>query len=1124
MGARRSTPAEATGHPLLAGLNAPQQAAVRHDSGPLIVLAGPGVGKTRVIIHRIAWAIRERGVRPEKVLAVTFTVKAAAEMRDRLTRLLSDAESAPVQVHTFNGLGWRLLQRFGDMLGLPAETLLIDEVQSRRLLREIILKENLFPESRGEGLDPLAARATRAIEGLSNLGKLPGECTRFAQAWRESLGATSDEAEKAKCEIFAHEARAYEVYTHERLARGWITYNDQILLPIRLLRERPGAAAIIRSELSSIVVDEFQDCNPAQIEFLRLLCGGGVRGGASDVAVVGDDDQAIYAFRGSDEQAFARFSQGWSGATVIELTDNYRSGQSVVDVANAIIARAGRRFHSGKTLRRAPDSGAPDARVQAVSLDAELNDGSAIAAMIRTDAAEHAENADDEGWSRYAVIARTNGDLDRVAESLRLEGVPFDRHTERSILDDEGVEDLLAWVQWLVDPGAHWAARRVLRRPPHSLPPEQALRLDVAYTAQRSQARAGAPGVSDPGSFAEWLEREHGADPEAPGVASIVARYRALREQVHGVRADEAVRLIMTTLDLAHADLLPARERARRVAALIAFLSLARDKQPRLESPGDLHALWGYIEELRELKAFAPSAGLGDIDADRSEQEGPQSSGRVRLLTAHRAKGLEFDTVFVPRASGQHGYGSVRNDDSWEAPPGFFDRLDPRDPLSRGRDEQRRLFYVACTRAVRRLVVLAKERKKPSATPHYFEELTRTATHPLPVELVSENDVLAQAAAAGVVAARPAPLGAVHAGDEPMLEIGTRIQASARAEAAGAIEMLSHAELTDAERTTARERLAAAGDRIAWVASVLAGRGVPRGVRDPEVLALAERRVVETARPPRPAGLSAPLRLSYTLISQYIKCPRCFYLHHVLKLKERETDETGLGQLLHRVLQSHFEGVRRAESEGHTPPGLPDLLRLGRDEYHRSLGCMQSVDLARLDQINAQLSNCINRLHTADANILEIERSITLPYECDGITHSMHAKIDRVDQLPDGTYRVVDYKTGKAIQPLTAPKPDDLQMGIYAMALRELYGANLDGVCEYWILESGVRGTLPLGKIDQGKVRGAIDAAVRGMLAGDFPPGPTCKKDCVLFPGASPAPSEKPTDNGVRPCSESSSP
>lgn len=1076
---------------LLSSLNESQRRAVTHDGGPLMVLAGPGTGKTRVIIHRIAWAIRERGVEPERVLALTFTKKAAEELRTRLSDLIGPAVAARVNVHTFNGYGWRALQRFADVLDLPPSLTLIDPVQSGRLVREVVLDLGLFPWARGAGLESIAVELGRAFEHLANIGKSCEDCTKFAAELgkREPDPSEMDEAKiRAERERFLHEARAYQEYCTRRWARGLLTYNDQLILPMRLLRKHAGPASILRSEASCVVVDEFQDCNPAQVEFLKLLLG---RQRDRDVCVVGDDDQGIYAFRGADDRAFQRFKDFWRDAEDVQLVENYRSGEEIIGVANAVIGAAVRRFRPEKRVERAAASKAGSARVECIGLATENACAGTVAEMILAD---RAGVSPPRGWDSYAVLCRSNGEVDRVADALGIAGVPYERETNRSVLDDEGVSDVLAWCRWLTNPDSAPDARRVLIRPPACVPVERAVALEQAWRGERSRLEHGLDGGGT-STYAAYLS----AHREDEGVDRAVKRYEQLRAALVGLRGEAALQRVITELDVAHAELLPGRERARRVTALIALLDLAREKQPLLEPPGDLGALMSYIEALRGLGKLSSQMGLGDVDEDstESQSEGP----RVRVLTAHKAKGLEFDTVFIPRIGVKTGcFGAVGEDNRWKPPAGLFDAETPEEATRRGHDEERRVFYVACTRAMRRLVLLAKWNKALSKgeAAHFFEEIARhERTPPLPVTVTPPCQEV------GIGVGGPTDTDDAESGLEPAERLAARLKSRARQEAASALERADRPDVDEDGAARAGMEIAKAAGRLAALASAQATGVVPawHDPAHPDVAALAAR--VKGERGGR-AGtslfspLKPPLALSYSTINKYQYCPACYYIQYRMGLRDAPGDEVTLGTFLHTALETHFKAVQQAESEGLTPPGMEELRRTARRLYAQALGRHGQADKGLLSQLDAQLEQAFSR--SSGGNILLIEERIRFPFSWKGVEHTLEAKIDRVDQAKDKRLHVVDYKTGGNSEKYKKPVPRDLQMNIYLMALRHHFGPDIDGHCEYWVLSTPERGkTIAFADLDPVKVAQDIGKVIDGMLAGEFPRGKKCKGDCALL-------------------------
>ena len=1143
---------------LLQGLNTAQTRCVTHEGKALVVLAGPGTGKTRVITQRIAWLVREKGVEPQQIVAATFTVKAARELRERLGKLLSPVAAERVRASTLHGLGASLVRRFGAELGLPSRLVMIDPAQRRRLVKQAIESLDLFPNLRSEGLGAIAGRIEAICSAMADRGVLPKRAVAFAAEQRENgakafLGEQNDRPLEVAMQELAHfeqMTRAYDFVSRESWKRGWMSFHDLLLLPVMLLREHAAVRALVQSEIKALVIDEFQDCNAGQIELAKLLCPPQATG--SSIFVVGDDDQAIYAFRGADQFAFERFAQVWSSHEVITLGTNYRSGNAIIETGNAIISRAHHRFKPDKTMQ--PRENAGLSSVELVSMDDEKGDAPLIAAMIAMDRKQRLALGEKVKWSEYAVIARTHTHLDHVAGTLSLEGIPWERRRELGVLDDAGVEDVLAWVQWCLSPDVTWCVRRILTRAPYGLDAQTVMRWELAYRDVRKRAELGAEGVEHPGEYAAWLrgqlQEQTQEQQSVPALTAmrVLALHEAMRQELLALPGDEALEAIMLRTGVAHAELLPQRQRAARVSALVTLLGLARSRRVNFEPPGDLRSFWKYFQELQEVDPGFRSVGrLGDVEqaTERDDEQtdasdvGDDAPGKVQLLTAHSSKGLEFDTVFVCRVNPPNGFPSKQRDGSEsQLPPGLLDEVAMLDEVSTHQDEERRLFYVACTRAKRRLIVMAKHKgKRSSAAMHFFDELTLDAPVGLPVTRVHAKDVLEQARRGGVVVASRDDLtdASEQAGDASdvyeAMRREARLQAAAACEQAETVGASEPTALAQAQRT-----LLTTATQLAMIAGVEKGvdeaslRAMASGTGDESaqgaLLATLTRALQARNRQVRADGANAggmralvpPLRLSFSSIDAYERCPRCWYLKYVVGLSEGESDPQQLGNAAHAALEKFYQAWALADAEGTTKPALHDLLRLGKSALLRELAManLQERDGIlgeQLGQLSAQLTTCYRMLHDESAMVLETERVVVFPYVVDGAQHSFTAKIDRVDQLSSGGFRVIDYKAGRAWNKLLEPKLDDLQLGVYAMAVAHGFGSETGdgtgeaqegrtlagGQAEYWCLAVGQRGVLPFEAMRLDKVRGRIDKAVRGMLAGEFTRASDCNGPCRLL-------------------------
>ena len=1197
---------------ILDGLNEPQRRAVLHEGGPLLVLAGPGTGKTRVITRRIAHLIRVRSVEPESIVAVTFSVKAAQQLRDRLHDLIGPAADR-VHARTFHGLGYRLIRRFGDMLppappvrpvhpsrgaspaaraSAPFRGAIIDSAQQKRMLRRVILERDLMHASRAEGVDSAIDRVIACQAALADLSISPADCARFITDARARLAeggglaldgspldATALLARRQRIDMLEEVSLAIEHFHHACHDAGLLTFSDLIGLPIRILAEVPRAAAIIRDEWRHLVVDELQDVNAAQIRLLSLLAPPSTD---PDLCVVGDDDQSIYEFRGADDLAFQRFAAVWPRHTQVALTANYRSRREIVALAGAVISRADFRFAPDKVIHaagdhpQAPADTAQSPAIQCVQLEDDRQDGEAIAAMLLLDRAANPARP----WSSYAVVARSNADLFRVQAALEIEDIPVRRARTGSLVEDEGVKDVLAWIESLVEPRRTHAVLRLLHRPPFSIPTPRARDLERQYRALLSRYEAGDPGAADPGPFIPWLAAAH---PDDHAITRLAALFTHLESHVPSSSAADLIERIIRDTDPAHADLIAGRERAARIIHLVTLIRFARQRQPRLDQPGDLRAFWAYWQDLdhselddRRINGSAESAESGgggeggsggyhapDGRIDGSDEPPPSDpADGVQLITAHGAKGLEFHTVFVPRVSPNHGYGKSGNDPGLDLPADLAGRAgaalpaDTRTFKERRLAEERRIFYVACTRAESRLVLLSKKNKSRSKSTHFFEEIVHDPALKPVLSIIDVADLLKQAGSGGLGRGfgwcRPSRSDidshtASFRGVDHRRETFEAARRDLRASAAAALALADNPSLDPAHREDSQRILRLTSLRLSALAYAEHAGLVPPWAQNAakrnnshdasdaaaaadyaaQILAQAGQSAPDRSSSPADPGATPfpppppPLNLSYTYVRDYLSCPRCFYLNHILRLDRPPAPHLFVGAAVHGALEQFYSEFRDADSTGNPLPGRDRLIALGRIEFFARLPRDQETDPSLLDQCLAQLALVFDRLHDPAVNVVEIERRIEFRYG----PHRMTAKLDRVDtiQLPDGAegFRIVDYKSGRPIKSLLNPEPDDLQLGIYALALARsldpdapteagapdaLDVAIPEGFAEYWLLASGQAGRIALSDLDLSAVRAEIDKAVAGILAGRFDPKPNCSGDCRLFSPATPLP------------------
>ncbi len=1077
----------------------------------MLVLAGPGTGKTRVITHRIAHLIRERGVAPRSIVAVTFTVRAAEALRSRVAELVTPTAAEGIFAGTFHSFARQIVRRFPDRMGFDRAPVIMDGAMRRRLLRDVVAKRaKADPAGAAGGEDwidhlrkvfaqfhhhALSAEQLRERVSQRELELARGVWSEHGE--EQHLDETGLLAKRDGLDRLVRTVDAFEDAERERRDRCSMGFDELLTEPIELLRRDTMAAAVCRDEYRHVVVDEFQDTNPAQAELLALLSPPRAHG---DLMVVGDDDQSIYGFRGADDLAFDRFAQRWGGCAQVRLERNYRSKPVVVAAANAVMSRAFHRFAPDKEIE--PGGGEPgdvsargseQARVELLELTKYKNDGEAIARLIRADREQSRACAEVEvevevvgeprAWNSYAVIVRSHNDGERIASALELAGIPFWGRRPDGVASDPGVQRLLSWVELLSDPKASWAIRGVLGTAPISAPADARVQWEREYSAQRSRC---AQEQAMPG-FAAWLADRLTDDEDqenaiaSPEERSAIERFAALYIELQAIACEQtAERLVLEVVrraGLADSELLSGHHRAARVRNLVTAIGFVRRLQPKLPKPADVAALWAYYQDLDPDEQTMGKA----IGEDALEQEGADDSllgadaDAVQIITAHSAKGLEFDTVFIPRVFPSHGYPKSKMRDAL-VPDGMLvahddDQDDSRDDKQRMYDEERRLFYVALTRAERRAVIITNKTKKPSKSIHFAQQLAADLGSGL--ERLDESAVLESQK------------------ESLEHELAKHAAASKRVE----LERLARRKAADALAQAGSAKDSQSFDRALEIfrasAATIAAQGFAK--HGDEVPAWLD--AGEVVQPDESVGVvfapvKGPLHLSYTMLSSYLRCPRCWYLNRVLKLPEEMSEASLVGKAVHTALQRFYDELRTAESVGESLPGLDAMRAHAERAYLSMLPRDEVVRADVLERVIAMACSAHEHLHERESEILELEYKVVVPWPDAGAGSELEIRIDRLDRLGEG-HRIVDYKTGKARKALLEPPADDLQMGLYAEVLgRAMEGIN--GGAEYWILQTGQRGRIELSDLDTSATLDTIAQVVDGIRKGEF----EASKDC----------------------------
>ena len=581
-------------HAYLDQLNQEQREAVDHFEGPLLVLAGAGSGKTRVLTTRIAHLIHERGVPPDRILAVTFTNKAAGELRDRISSLLGAAPKG-MWTGTFHALGARMLRRHAPLLGWSNTFTIFDAEQSLRLIKRT---------TEDVGLDT-RLWSPKAIRG------------HLSSAKNQLIGPQQFVEENAEgFDVFARNvAKVYPAYQKSLRAQNAFDFDDLLVKPVELLESNGDLLAMYRSRFHFLLVDEYQDTNRAQFRFVELLASE-----HRNLMVVGDDDQSIYGWRGADIRNILDFETAFAGAHTVRLEQNYRSTEVILSAANAVIAENVDR--KGKTLRTDRTGGE---RITLVTTSSETDEARWIADQIEARVSEGPGLA----YREMSILYRTNAQSRALEDVFRRRGLPYQIVGGVRFYERREIQDVLAYLRLISNPLDAGAFERVVNYP----------RRGVGNTSlERLAAWADVEGIS----LLEAAARAEEA-PEVPkgGVrgliafAALVQRHSALASQM---RVGELLESLVDELDLFRhlADEGPEGEdRADNARELIAgALDYNAELQAELEGE--------TLDHFTELDLFLQQVALV-ADVDRHDPD----ADAVTMMTLHNAKGLEFPVVFI---------------------------------------------------------------------------------------------------------------------------------------------------------------------------------------------------------------------------------------------------------------------------------------------------------------------------------------------------------------------------------------------------------------------------------------------------------------------------------------------
>ena len=641
---------ENQGNAILEGLNSEQVAAVSCVDGPVLIVAGAGSGKTRVLTSRIAYILATKGIDPARILALTFTKKAASEMKERIALMVGERRARRLYMGTFHSVFIRFLREFAEVLGYPKTFTIYDTSDSvsaiKACIKELQLDDKVYKPK------DVLSRISMAKNNLVTPG-----------AYRRNVAAQQNDAAAKKPRV----VDIYDLYAHKCKLSGVMDFDDILLNMNILLRDSQEAFMSIAGRFDYIMVDEYQDTNFAQYLILKKLSQF-----HQNICVVGDDSQSIYAFRGAKIENILNFKKDYPQHNIFRLEQNYRSTQVIVNAANSLIARNSARIP--KECYSRGDEGEKIRLIQAYTEQEEaLLVASSIVSRIHSSGAQYQD---------FAVLYRTNNQSRALEEALRKRNLPYVIYSGHSFFERAEVKDMMAYFKLAANPSDDESFKRVVNKPARG----------IGDTSLNALAAAAV------GHQTSLFKAAYADDLELYGLKAAAARkirefcelinglaVRALKEDAYEVAAALAMHSGLLAFYKADTSI-EGQSRTANVEELLNYVkAYVEEKQNEMFEEMQAEGIVGEGVELRS--ADLPVVTLGDFLENISllsavdMEDDEDGANKVVLMTVHSSKGLEFPYVYVVGMEE-----NIFPSGGWMASESDI-------------EEERRLFYVAMTRA-----------------------------------------------------------------------------------------------------------------------------------------------------------------------------------------------------------------------------------------------------------------------------------------------------------------------------------------------------------------------------------------------------------------------------------------
>ena len=581
---------------ILAKLNPSQRAAVEATEGPIMVIAGAGSGKTRVLTYRIAYLMAQKEVDPFNILSLTFTNKAAREMKERIGHIVGPAEAKNIWMGTFHSVFARILRSEGDKLGYPSNFTIYDAEDSKKTITQVIkalhLDKDIYKTN----------NVARRISAYKNGLITPREYFQRSELQEQDAAARMPKL-----------GEIFNAYCEKCFRAGAMDFDDILLNTYLLLRKFPDVLAKYQDRFRYILVDEYQDTNHAQYLIVKALANR-----FQNICVVGDDAQSIYAFRGANIQNILNYQRDYEKVEVYKLEQNYRSTKNIVGAANSLIQKNRDQLH--KEVWTDNDSGE---HITLQKLVSDNDEGAYVARTIWEQSHEKQRGFDD-----FAILYRTNAQSRALEDALRKKNIPYRIYGGLSFYQRKEVKDLLSYLRLVINPQDEEALRRVINYPKRGIGDTTVEKLTIQADAQKSSIWE----VCEQIDFLPQLKINRGAQEKISDFVTKIKSYQALANRENAYTLAQEVAKGSGLLRLHSEDKTPEGiSRKENIQELLtAVQEFVEDQQE--EADGD-PSLASFMQDV---------ALITDQDKDQNDHE-----PKVSLMTIHLAKGLEFPVVFI---------------------------------------------------------------------------------------------------------------------------------------------------------------------------------------------------------------------------------------------------------------------------------------------------------------------------------------------------------------------------------------------------------------------------------------------------------------------------------------------